>query len=305
MRKHLSSSIFLIILILVICIPVYADGLVVETVPKSNLSVLPLYDGNDYAVIQDNVPDFTEDQLVLTPYVWFSELDDLGRTGPAMACLGPETLPATARGVIGDIRPSGWHTVRYDDLIEDRYLYNRAHVIGFMLCGDNSTPENLFTGTRHLNAVGMFSYENKVLDYIAQTKNHVMYRCSPHYAGDDLVASGVQMEAYSVEDAGELCFNVFVFNVQPGIVIDYATGNSERAQVVSDDSSDRTGTQQTELQPSPSSAVTYVLNTNTHKFHRPSCSSVKDIKSKNRKDFSGTREEAIAAGYDPCGRCHP
>ena len=228
-----QKTVFLVILSILVIILAgadsYADSFISEAVPRSTLTEIPLYDGEDCIVLQNNQPDFYIWQIQTESYVSFSALDSLGRTGPGIACLGPETMPTQTRGQIGNVHPSGWHTVRYDDLIEDKYLYNRAHVIGFSLCGDNATPENLFTGTRYLNANGMLPFENQVAAYIDRTKNHVIYRCSPTYAGDDLVATGVQMEAYSVEDAGGLCFNVFVFNVQPGIVIDYATGESHRA----------------------------------------------------------------------------
>lgn len=279
----------------------YADASIGDTVPVSTLSAIPLYEGTDYVVLQNNQPDFYVWQISSTPYVLFSKLDALGRTGAAMACLGPETLPTQARGSMGNAYPSGWQATQYDDLGEDRYLYNRSHVIAFMLCGDNATPENLFTGTRYLNTGSMVIFESQVADYISRTKNHVIYRCTPVYAGEDLVASGVQIEAYSVEDRGALCFNVFAFNIQPGIVIDYATGESvqEGAETSATDV-DRSGPQATEAP-----KVTYVLNTNTKKFHYPNCSSVKDIKDNHRKNFYGTREEVVAAGYVPCGRCHP
>lgn len=301
-----TSVILLILALLLIGINSYADTEIIEEVPRSTLSEIPLYVGEDYIVLQDNQPDFFIWQIVSKPYLLLSRLDQLGRTGPGMACLGPETLATKPRGQIGNIRPSGWHTTRYDDLIEDKYLYNRAHVIGFFLCGDNATPENLFTGTRHLNASGMLLFETQVANYIAKTGNHVIYRCSPLYDEDNLIASGIQMEAYSVEDQGALCFNVFVFNVQPGIRIDYATGDSER-ELETDDSVPSRGQAEVTAEPQATGApaVTFVLNINTRKFHRPSCPSVDEIKNKNRKDFYGTRDEVIAAGYEPCGRCRP
>ncbi len=190
---------------------------------------LPEYTGEDSAVINGGRPFFYAWELTATPFVRFSPLDELGRTGAGSACLGPETLPKAERGEIGDIRPSGWHTVRYDDLIEDHYLYNRCHVIGYLLCGDNATPENLFTGTRHLNAEAMLPFEIRTVRYIEETGNHVLYRVTPIYRDRDLLARGVLMEAWSVEDGGAgVCFNVFVFNVQPGVRIDYRTGESER-----------------------------------------------------------------------------
>ena len=288
-------------LLLVISAVSYADASISDAVPVSTLTTIPEYQGEDYVVLQNNQPDFYAWQINSTPYVIFSKLDELGRTGAAMACLGPETLPTQKRGSMGNVYPSGWQTTQYDSLGEDRYLYNRSHVIGFMLCGDNATPENLFTGTQYLNTGGMVIFESHVEDYITRTNNHVIYRCTPVYAGDDLVASGVQMEAYSVEDKGVLCFNVFVFNIQPGVTIDYATGESTQegantsTTVGNRDIPQATGTQE----------VTYILNTNTKKFHYPSCSSVNSIKDKNKKEFYGTREEAIEAGYAPCGKCHP
>ncbi len=275
-----------------------ADGN--SAVLHSSLSEIPTYNGFDYVEIQEGQPDFYVWQIQEKAYVTFSDLDALGRTGAGMACLGPETLPTTTRNEIGSVQPSGWQTTRYDDLIESRYLYNRAHVIGHLLCGDNGTPENLFTGTAYMNAGAMLLFETRVLQYIEQTGNHVLYRCTPMYEGDHLIASGVQMEAYSVEDSGELHFNVFVFNVQPGVEIDYATGESRIAseQTVRDTEGRSAATAETPK-------ATYILNTNTKKFHYPDCSSAADIKEKNRKEFYGTREEAIEAGYSPCGRCHP
>lgn len=292
---------FMLFVLLLTGVSTHADAFISDTVPTSNLSEAPAYEGSDYTVIQDNQPDFDASQLTITPYVIFSKLDALGRTGAGMACLGPETLPTKPRGVIGDIHPSGWQTVRYDDLIEDQYLYNRTHVIGYLLCGDNNTPENLFTGTRYLNAGAMLIFETQVADYVEKTNNHVIYRCTPFYSGSNLVASGVQIEAYSVEDIGKLRFNVFVYNIQPGIVIDYSTGDSYREEdTTTVDAAVRSIPEETEA-PEP----TYILNTNTKKFHYPNCSSVKDIKDKNKKEFFGTRDEIISKGYSPCGRCHP
>lgn len=191
-------------------------------------TVIPDYAGEDVVVLEGNLPSFSPDDLTETSFVRFSPFDGRGRTGLGFACLGPETLPANARsGIDPAIRPSGWHSVRYDDLIEDGFLYNRCHVIGFLLCGDEATPENLFTGTRHLNHELMLPYEKQVADCIAETGMHVLYRVTPHYRGRDALAFGIEMEAYSVEDRGRgVCFHVFVFNVQPGIAIEYSTGES-------------------------------------------------------------------------------
>ena len=192
---------------------------------------IPAWTGEDVIVLGGNLPAFSPEELTTESFVRFSPLDRQGRTGAGTACLGPETLPTQPRAAIdASIRPSGWHTVRYDDLIEDGFLYNRCHVIGYLLCGDNATAENLFTGTRRLNHELMLPYEKQVADCIAETGMHVLYRVTPRYQGRDALAFGVEMEAYSVEDGGrEICFHVFVYNVQPGIVIDYATGESRRA----------------------------------------------------------------------------
>ena len=192
---------------------------------------IPAYAGSDVIELGGGLPSFTAEDVASGCFVEFSPLDSLGRTGAGTACLGPETLPTQPRERIDpDIRPSGWHSVRYDDLIEDGYLYNRCHVVGYLLCGDNDTPENLFTGTRHLNTVLMLPYEKSIAECIEQSGMHVLYRCTPRYRGGDALAFGVELEAYSVEDSGrEICIHVFIYNVQPGVEIDYRTGQSRRA----------------------------------------------------------------------------
>ena len=190
---------------------------------------IPKYYGAVYVAINDNIPFFQESDITITAYEEYSPLDKLGRCGPAMACLGRELMPTEERGEIGMIRPSGWHTVRYDDLIEDKYLYNRCHLIAYSLAGENDNELNLITGTRYMNIDGMLPFEIETADYILATGNHVLYRVTPCFFENDLVATGVLMEAYSVEDNGRgLSYNVFVFNNQPGIIIDYKTGNSRR-----------------------------------------------------------------------------
>lgn len=293
------------------------------------------YEGIDFVEINSNRPDFYiwQTELPADPAIYLSQFDDLGRTGPGYAVLGPETISNEPRGQIGNIQPTGWQTIRYDDLIADKYLYNRCHVIGYQLCGDNNTPENLFTGTRHLNVSVMIHFEDRVAKYIELTGNHVLYRVSPVYVDeDDLVCFGVQMEAYSIEDSGELQFNVLCFNEQPGILIDYQTGNSERdsnytMSLLTLDGGEEdlnnvtrgvtgemptptpkpTATPKPIATPAPvrATGTSYVLNTNTHKFHYSCCSSVGDIKASNRWDYTGTRDEVIAMGYQPCKRCNP
>ena len=225
-------------LIVIIALPVMIDALragqpsVLETGQYSEQDfVIPQYSGTIYVEINGNIPFFRETDITTEAYKEYSPLDRLGRCGPATACLGRELMPTEERGEIGMIKPSGWHTVRYDDLIEDKYLYNRCHLIAYSLAGENDNELNLITGTGYMNVSGMLPFEIETAEYILDTGNHVLYRVTPCFFEDDLVAAGVLMEAYSVEDNGRgLSFNVFVFNFQPGIVIDYRTGNSSREQ---------------------------------------------------------------------------
>ncbi len=191
---------------------------------------IPVYAGQPYTVIKDNVPDFTEEEKSCTDaFEYYGDLDTLGRCTVTFANVCPQTQPTEKRGTIGQVRPSGWHTVKYNDLIDGNYLYNRCHLIGYQLTGENVNVSNLITGTRYLNVEGMLPFEDMVDDYVDETGNHVLYRVTPIFKGDELVARGVRMEAWSVEDAGTgICFDVFCYNVQPGIVIDYATGDSQR-----------------------------------------------------------------------------
>lgn len=197
----------------------------------STIQEIPPYDDSPYVVIHENQPDFDEDELTQTSFELYSPLDDLKRCGVAYANLSEELMPKEKRGSIGMIKPSGWHTTRYDDVVEGKYLYNRCHLIGFQLAGENANELNLITGTRYMNTEGMLPFENEVADYIKETGNHVLYRVTPIFDGNDLVAKGVQMEAMSVEDHGKgVMFNVFVYNVQPNVEIDYTTGNSRLSE---------------------------------------------------------------------------
>lgn len=193
---------------------------------------LPAYCGRPYVTVGDNVPVFSEEELSRTGYESYLPLDELGRTVGAVACVGQDTMPADGeeRGSISKIKPSGWVQARYD-CVNGGYLYNRCHLIGWQLSAENANERNLITGTKYLNVEGMLPFENLVADYIKETDNHVAYRITPIYQGDDLLASGVQMEAYSVEDAGEgVCFNVYCYNVQPGVTLDYTNGTSALAR---------------------------------------------------------------------------
>lgn len=188
---------------------------------------VPLYDGKAYTEINGNVPFFTDDELSDVSYEYYEELDALGRCGVCMASVGQDIMPNRERESIGDVKPTGWHTVKYEGLVDGNYLYNRCHLLGFQLTGENANRKNLITGTRYMNTEGMLPFENMVADYVKETGNHVMYRVTPLFDGDNLVADGVLMEAKSVEDNGaDILFNVFCYNVQPGVSIDYATGES-------------------------------------------------------------------------------
>ena len=191
-----------------------------------DLQDIPEYSGTPYAVLNQNKPAFTKEEITNESYEFYEELDLLGRCGVTEACIGRDIMPTEERGAIGMVKPSGWKLKKYD-IVDGKYIYNRCHLIGFQLTGENANVKNLITGTRYLNVEGMLPFENQVADYVKKTGNHVMYRVTPIFEGNNLVASGVQMEAYSVEDRGiGICFNVYIYNVQPGIEIDYATGDN-------------------------------------------------------------------------------
>ena len=259
-----------------------------------DFSELPAYDGIAHITVNDGEPFFEEEDLSSEPFEQYSELDTRGRCGAAYACLNLELMPTEERGVIGDIRPSGWHTQKYD-IIPDLYLYNRCHLIGYQLTGENDNERNLITGTRYFNIEGMLPVENEVADYIRRSSDHVLYRVTPYFKDDDLLCSGVLIEARSVSSS-DLRICEYCYNVQPDIEIDYSDGSSRQIEEVPDN--EMAGTVIPE-------GTTYVLNTNSFKFHKPECDSVGDMKPKNMEFFSGTREEVMKMGYDPCGRCNP
>ena len=259
---------------------------------------IPPFTDREYVVLNNNQPYFTAEELTTSSYERYGELDGLGRCTTVMACIGKDLMPTEDRGEIGQIKPTGWHTVKYD-CVNGKYLYNRCHLIGFQLTGENANPNNLITGTRYLNVEGMLPFENMVADYLREEEqNHVMYRVTPVFKGDNLVASGVIMEAYSVEDDGDgICFNVYCYNAQPQITIDYKTGQSHL-------SSDATPT--VSATASTTQALEhYVLNTSSKKFHYPTCSSAQKIAAHNRQDYHGTRADLIGEGYGACGVCKP
>ena len=364
-----------------------------SSLPSSAVSFSPIsfsiediapYSGQPYITVNDNVPFFSEEDFTSQSFAVYSELDELGRCGTACASIGVDIMPTKERDSIGYIKPSGWHTVKYNDIIDGNYLYNRCHLIGYQLCGGND-EKNLFTGTRHLNVQGMQPFENMVANYVRETEDHVLYRVTPIFEGDNLLASGVLMEGESrreekadkPEDMDrKIQFCVYVYNVQPGITINYSTGESSLAPDTGTSESVSTavtlpastpgstvGTISQpvlESTPLPDAAATalptalpdtaptplptalsaaptprptdspapilpatapaetpqapheedppgtdYILNTNTMKFHYPTCRSVKQMKDKNKQEYTGTRDEVISHGYSPCQICKP
>lgn len=296
------------------------------TASAFNAADVPAYSGEPYTAVNNNEPYFTSDNLTTEAFENYSELDALGRCGVAYANVCLETMPTEKRGSISEVKPTGWHSVKYDN-VDGKSLYNRCHLIGYQLTAENANQQNLITGTRYLNVDGMLPFENMVADYVKETDNHVLYRVTPIFTGDNLVADGVLMEGYSVEDEGDgICFCVYAYNVQPGITIDYATGdswlssekgNSDSSSggnsAVSQSAADKSGTQQAAVQTESvketsapvSTGTEYILNTNTKKFHYPSCSGVKQMKASNKKEYTGSRDDLIAQGYDPCKKCNP
>lgn len=256
-----------------------------------NLESIPEYTSDPYVMINENDPFFTESDFTEEAFETYSDLDELGRCGAAFANVGKETMPTEERGQIGMIKPSGWQTVKYD-CVDGKYLYNRCHLIGYQLSAENANEKNLITGTRYLNVSGMLPFENMVADYIKNTGNHVLYRITPIYQDKNLVASGVLMEAQSVED-DTIRFCVYCYNVQPGIQIDYATGKSSLAA----------GSE--EASKAPDQEATYILNENSKKIHTPDCPSVQDTKPKNRKEYHGSLQELLDDGYTGCKNCNP
>ena len=303
-----------------------------EELPKDdsqNIDVeeLPPYSGKPYIELNNNVPAFTDEEKKSTEaFEHYSNLDHLGRCGVAYANVCRELMPTEERGRIGDIRPSGWHTVKYPDLIEDNYLYNRSHLIAYSLAGENDNERNLITGTRYCNQETMQIFELKVLEYVRANDNHVLYRVTPVFENDNLLATGVIMEAWSVEDEGRgICFNVFCYNVQPGIEIDYATGESKRIETESADgtsaetrnveatndtstektierstASDNAATSDSDLY---NTKMSFILNTHTKKIHMPGCRGVKQMADRNKLECESTINELIKQGYEPCKMC--
>ena len=258
---------------------------------------IPDYSGSPYVSLNNNIPEFKPNEIVRVSYEQYSALDSLGRCGVTIACVGKDIMPTEDRESISSVKPSGWINKQYDtSLVDGGYLYNRCHLIGFQLTGENANKQNLITGTRYMNVDGMLPFENMVADYVKETGNHVMYRVTPIFVGNNLVASGVKMEACSVEDSGDgIYFNVFVYNVQPGIVIDYKTGdNALSGEALPDSGSGSTDSGEEK---------DYVLNTNTKKIHNPDCSSATSMNPSNKQEYRGYISDLWNLGYTSCGIC--
>lgn len=281
-----------ILLPVILAVNLIFSGCNLAKADSTDLAAIPEYTGSAYTVLNDNIPDFPEEDFTEESFETYSDMDSLGRCGVAYANIGEDLMPTTKRGSIGQVKPSGWHTVKYDS-VDGKYLYNRCHLIGYQLTAENANEKNLITGTRYLNTEGMLPFENMVADYIKETGNHVLYRVTPLFDGNNLVATGVQMEAESVEDKGDgILYNVFCYNIQPGITIDYKSGDSSENEDMP-------------VQTEAASVSEFVLNTSSKKFHKPSCSSISKIKQENKEVYKGSRDALISQGYDPCKKCNP
>ena len=323
MKRKTSILVLLITLCLTACsqnntntVDVNVGNIVTENTPSVNTNeiilnnnvyndiefngiVIEAYSGNPVYKINNNVPFFTAEDYTTNSFEDYAELDDFGRCGVTYANICKEIMPTEDRGEIGQVKPSGWHTVKYD-VVNGKYLYNRCHLIGFQLAGENANEQNLITGTRYLNIDGMLPYENMVAEYVKETENHVLYRVTPIFTGDNLVADGVLMEGYSVEDNGKgIQFNVFAYNVQPGVEIDYSTGESwlSGEQVVV--------TEQEKEYTENSDGIIYILNVESKKYHLDTCRYVESMSDENKETFNGTKEWLLDNGYEPCGVCKP
>lgn len=265
-----------------------------------SIDAIPAYDGKAYVAVNNNEPFFTDSDMTTTAFENYSDLDSLGRCGVAYANICRDIMPTEERGKIGMIKPSGWHTVKYD-VIKDRYLYNRCHLIGYQLAGENANPKNLITGTRYLNVEGMLPFENLVADYVNNTGNHVLYRVTPMFSGSNLVANGVLIEAKSVEDnGGGILFNVYCYNVQPGVGINYENGDSwlDGTTGSTSSGSDSSAAENSAADSSNSETMVHITATGK-KYHRAGCRTLK------KSDTEVTLDEAKSMGLSPCGICNP
>lgn len=303
MKKRIGIIISALLMISVIfsgCVPIENSPPVSSTQTESTTIIaesysigdIPEFSDEPYVVINDNIPSFTKSDFTTSSYETYGELDYLGRCTSCIACIGTDLMPTEKRGEIGSVKPTGWQTVKYEN-VDGKYLYNRCHLIGYQLTAENANEQNLITGTRYLNVDGMLPFENEVASYVKETENHVLYRVTPIFQGKELVARGVQMEAYSIEDKGKgIQFNVYCYNNQPDIEINYKTGLSKalKTEDVFNDKGEK---------------KTYIINLNSKKFHDKNCKFAKDIKEENKKVYKGTKQSLIKNGYEPCKSCNP
>lgn len=278
----------IIMIIIVACSNINVNATTID------ISNIPAYTNEASTAINNDIPYFTDAEKTTKSFETYSKLDKLGRCGVAYANISTNTMPTEKRGSIGMVKPTGWHTVKYN-CIKDRYLYNRCHLIAYELAGENANTKNLITGTRYLNITGMLPYENMVADYVKETENHVLYRVTPIFDKNNLVVNGVLIEGYSVEDSGKgICFNRYCYNVQPGIDIDYSTGNSSLSSTAANNNSTNT-----------TDKYAYILNTKTKKIHMPNCNAASKINDSNKKQTSESISELEKQGYTPCKICNP
>ena len=285
----------------------FLDAILGEPEAPISLDEIPEFSGEPYVVINGGVPFFTEDEITTRSYEIYAELDALGRCGVAMACIGRDIMPTEDRGSISNVKPTGWVQAQYD-CVSGGNLYNRCHLIGYQLTGENDNEKNLITGTRFMNWDGMVEFENMIADYIKDTGNHVMYRVTPIFKDYDLVARGVLMEAYSVEDNGEgIQFNVYCYNNQPGVVINYFDGTSylEGDTPPAADENGSGGATDSDPDGNEDGEITYILNTNSKKIHLPDCSSAASTKPENKAETTKSLAELLEDGYTACGVCKP
>ncbi len=291
-----------------------------KSVSAADLNNIPEFTDSPSVELNNNQPLFSaKEKQNKKSFESYSKLDKLGRCGTAYANISTDLMPRSKRGDISSVHPTGWVQNEYA-FISDGHIYNRCHLIGYQLTGENANKRNLITGTRYMNVKGMLPYEEKVTNYIKSTKNHVLYRVTPVFKGGNMLADGVEMEAWSVEDNGKgICYNVFCYNVQPGVMITYANGKNKADGTVKGNISAKSSgkynksktykykkhSKSSSYNKSENASDEYILNTNSRKFHLKSCGGVQNMSAKNKKTFKGKRSKLIEQGYKPCGLCKP
>ena len=283
-KKSIKSLSVFFLLISILCSCTFQN----EVYESISLGNIPEFSGSPYVVLNNNIPTFKEEDYTLNSYEAYGNLDYLGRCTVAQAAINTDIMPTKERGAIGSVKPTGWRIEKYD-FVDGKYLYNRCHLLGYQLTGENANEKNLITGTRYMNTQGMLPFENMVADYVQDTGSPVLMRVTPVFEDKNLVASGVVMEAISLEDEGAgVCFNVYCYNVQPGVTINYLTGESTA-----------------EIQQETAQTGEYIINIKSKKIHKPDCSNVPDIKEKNKKIYSGNIDMLLKSGYSSCKSCNP